>query len=274
MGSTTIIRKVLKGTLIVPGLALRRRPGDVVILLYHRLGKGTSEIALSQSLFEEHLRYLRDQKEVRTLDDALDGSSGGIVVTFDDGYKDFHEEALPLLEQHEIPTVLYVATGLVSNPSVPDGLTWSQLRDAVSTGLVTVGAHTHTHCDLSTADADTATEEMRRSKETIEDQLGVACRHFSYPWARGSVSADRIARRLFKTAALTAWRTNRRGQIDLHRLGRTPVLKSDGRWLFRARTRGLLDAESIAYRVLRRGPWRRTRSGGARRSPGGSTGER
>ncbi|HEX9890534.1 MAG TPA: polysaccharide deacetylase family protein, partial [Actinomycetota bacterium] len=70
--------------------------------------------------------------------------------------------------------------------------------------------------------------------------------------------ADRAARDLFRTAALSAWRTNRRGRTDLHRLGRTPVLRSDGPRFFRAKVRGMLDGEALAYRVLRRGPWGRS----------------
>ncbi len=97
---------------------------------------------------------------------------------------------------------------------------------------------------------------MRRSKELIEDRLGVPCRHFAYPYAVGSACADRAARRLFDSAALEAWRTNRLGRLDPHRLGRTPVLRSDGHAFFRAKVRGLLDAEALLYRSFGRGPWR------------------
>ena len=76
---------------------------------------------------------------------------------------------------------------------------------------------------------------MRRSKELIEDRLGVPCRHFAYPWAVGSAQPPtRWSARLFDTAAWDAWRTNRRDRIDRYRLGRTPVLRSDGELFFRA----------------------------------------
>jgi hypothetical protein len=74
----------------------------------------------------------------------------------------------------------------------------------------------------------------------------------------GSAVADAVARRTFDTAALEAWRTNRRGRTDPWRLGRTPVLRSDGLAFFRAKAAGLLDGEALLYRALRRGPWRRT----------------
>jgi len=206
------------------------------------------------------LRDLVANERVTTLDEALAGKSGGVAVTFDDGYRDFHEVVLPMLVKHGVPALLYLATGLVANGSDTlhgDALTWTQLREAVDTGLVVVGSHTHGHADLSRATAAQAEDEMRRSKELIEDRLGLACEHFAYPWAVGSAAADRSARRFFRTAALDAWRTNRAGRVDPHRLGRVPILRSDGRFFFRRKVRGQLDSEALLYRALGRGPWGR-----------------
>jgi peptidoglycan/xylan/chitin deacetylase (PgdA/CDA1 family) len=264
-GSTVVLssvtRKAAKAAVMVPGAFLGRRPGDVTILLYHRVGVGNRQIDLPSHAFEEQLAALRQTGEVSTLDGALNGKgNGGVVITFDDGYRDFHQHALPLLVKYQLPALLYLATGLVAEgsetlPGDYEPLTWSQLQEAVGTGLVTIGAHTHLHADLSTASERSAEDEMRRSKETIEDKLETACRHFAYPWAVGSVEADRAARRLFDTAALRAWRTNRWGHIDLYRLGRVPVLRSDGKRFFKAKANGRLDTEAILYRSLRRGPW-------------------
>lgn len=259
MISSSLARKVVKAAVLPYGALRPRRCGDLSILLYHRVGDGPGEIELPVAVFERHLTSLVGHGRVRTLDDALAGG-GGVVVTIDDGYGDFHTSVVPLLVRYRVPAVLYLATGLVGvgdGPTDPNALTWPQIAEAVATGLVTIGAHTHGHADLSSADEGFAEEEMRRSKELIEDRLGVACRHFAYPWAVGSPAADRVARRLFDSAALHAWKTNRRGHLDPHRLGRTPVLASDGRFFFGAKVRGWLDGEALAYRVLGRGPWGR-----------------
>jgi hypothetical protein len=97
---------------------------------------------------------------------------------------------------------------------------------------------------------------MRRSRGLIEDRLGVPCRHFAYPWAVSSPAAERAVRGHFRSAALR-WQTNRRGRIDPFRLGRTPILRNDEGVFFRAKVAGRLDKEAVAYRLLRRGPWRR-----------------
>ena len=250
-------RKAIKAAALPPGLARPRRPGDVVVLLYHTVGAGGGEIDLPARVFERQLAALAARERVLTLDQALAGDPrGGVVLTFDDGYRDFYDRVLPLLDRFRLPAVLYLATSLVGEPS-QGRLSWSQLREAVASGLVTVGSHTHTHADLSRASEKDAEEEMARSKSLIEDHLGVPCRHFAYPWAVGSAAAGRAARRLFASAALDAWRTNRRGALDPWNVGRIPVLRSDGMAFFHAKVRGWLDSEALAYRALGRGPWRR-----------------
>ncbi len=260
MRTSSVARKGIKAVLLPVDLLHPRRPGDVVILLYHRVGEGEREIDLPAQSFEQQLVVLAERERVRSLDEALSDNEGGVVLTFDDGYRDFYEHVLPLIVRYGMPALLYLATGLVasgrpSNGPAREALTWPMLGQAVETGLLTIGAHTHNHANLSKASEAEAEAEMRRSKELIEDHLGVACRHFAYPWSVGSPGADRAARRLFETAALDGWKTNRRGATDRHRLGRTPILRSDGRLFFRAKTLGLLNSEALAYRILRRGPW-------------------
>ena len=258
---TALARKGVKAAALPVGLLRPRRRGDVVVLLYHRVGEGDREIDLPKASFERQLLTLARHDRVRSLDDALSDREGGVVLTFDDGYRDFYSHVLPLLVRYRLPGLLYLATSLVANgsggsPAEPP-LTWSMLSEAASTGLVAIGAHTHSHADLSNASEEEAAAEMRRSKELVEDRIGIPCRHFAYPWSVGSAGAHRAATQLFETAARESWKTNRRGAMDRHRLGRTPILRNDGRVFFRAKTLGLLDGEAFAYRVMKRGPWRR-----------------
>jgi len=252
-------RKGVKVAMLPLGALHRRREGDIVVLLYHKVGVGGREIDVPIDVFEEQMRMLKRKDRILPLDVALDDGEGGVVVTFDDGYRDFHDHVLPVLERLGIPALLYLASGLVAGEEHDAGdeaLTWPLLERTLATGLVTVGAHTHRHANLAEASEVQAEAEMVRNKDLVEERLGVACRHFAYPWGVASDAARRAAERVFETSALDSWKTNRRGAIDRQRLGRIPILRSDGTSFFRAKTLGLLDSEAIAYRLLRRGPWR------------------
>ena len=253
MSPDALARKAVKAAALPLGWHRGRRPGDTVILLYHRIGGDRTEIELSPTAFERQLRFLSSRERVRSIDDVVGNDGGGVVISFDDGTRDFYEEVLPLLSTYRFPVVLYLATRMAEART---GVTWEQLREAVSTGLVTVGSHTHSHADLSRASESEADQEMRRSRDLIEDRLGAPCRHFAYPWGVASPGARRAAERLFLSAALDTWVTNRRGRTDPLRLGRVPILRADGQFFFVRKVRGQLDGERFAYRLLRRGPWR------------------
>jgi peptidoglycan/xylan/chitin deacetylase (PgdA/CDA1 family) len=258
--SYRLLRRAIKCAAVPIGLLHPRRPGDAVVLLYHRVGSDTSEITVSEVDFERHLAALVEKDAPVSLEAAIN-NGGGVVVTFDDGYRDFFDVVFPLLVRYRVPATLYLATSLVEGETASSyfeqrRLTWSQLRETVESGLVTVGSHTHSHASLASATTREAEVEMGRAKDLIEEHLQAPCVHFAYPFAVASQEAENAARHMFESAALDAWVTNRRGRIDPHRLGRTPILRSDGQAFFRTKVRGLLDAEAFAYRALGRGPWR------------------
>jgi peptidoglycan/xylan/chitin deacetylase (PgdA/CDA1 family) len=96
--------------------------GRVLILLYHRVAKLDSDpwaLAVNPRRFAEHLEVLRQHArpmQLRELSQGLrDGnlSDRSVVITFDDGYADNLHNAKPLLERHDIPATVFVASGYV-----------------------------------------------------------------------------------------------------------------------------------------------------------------
>jgi peptidoglycan/xylan/chitin deacetylase (PgdA/CDA1 family) len=240
------------------------RPG-VVVLLYHRVGRRSSvEVDLPRSLFAEQMAAVAGRAVA--LDDALTAlarpaptvGTSPVAVTFDDGTADFVDEAVPVLVEHGVPALLYVATAFIDEGrSFPDAGTpasWSALADAVSTGLVTIGSHTHTHALLDRAAPAEVAEELDRSCRLIEDRLGVAAAHFAYPKAvAGSPEAETAVRARFRSAALAGTRPNRYGATDPYRLARSPIQLSDGMRWFEAKLDGGMALEDKLRQVINRG---------------------
>ncbi len=244
----------------------RPRGRGVVVLGYHRVGCRSSaqEIDLPDDRFDAQLAVLKDCGTPATLDDALAALSAPvrdardpIVVTFDDGTADFVDVALPLLVRHRVPAVLYVATDFIeAGRAFPEGgtpLSWSAVRDALSTGLVTIGSHTHTHALFDRVDVSTATHELDRSTELIGERTGVVAEHFAYPKALvGNAAVRAVVRTRFRSAALAGTRPNRYGVTDPYRLARSPVQRADGMEWFARKLAGGLRLEDDVRRLANR----------------------
>lgn len=261
-------RRVLKRTAAVLDLVRRPQRG-VVFLCYHRVGRRTSSrVDLPNWLFDEQMARLTAGFEVVDISGGLTALSSSadaasskhpVAVTFDDGTVDFVEEALPLLVRHQVPATLYVATDFIERGRpFPDGampLSWSGLAEAVSTGLVTVGSHTHTHALLDRLSDDAVEAELDRSIGLIAERLGVESRHFAYPKALpGSPAADRAVRARFASAALAGTRANPYGMTDPYRLARSPVQVDDGLAFFTRKVIGGMRTEDDMRRFVNR--WR------------------
>lgn len=212
----------------------------VVVLAYHRVGATTPvSVDLPVAQLADQLDWLVAHTEVVDLDTALDrlaptakARGPAVVLTADDGTADWVDTLLPMLVERRLPMTWYVATAFVDEQrEFPDGgrpASWGGLADAVSTGLVTVGSHTHSHAVMRGLGAAEAAEELDRSIGLVEDHLGTRCAHFAYPKAIApSPAADAAVRRRFRSAALAGNRVNVAGRTDPARLGRTPVQRAD-----------------------------------------------
>jgi peptidoglycan/xylan/chitin deacetylase (PgdA/CDA1 family) len=247
------------------------KPADgVTVLIYHRVGGGSGgEVDLDVDAFRAQLEHLRTHHTVIDLDAAaavLSGSAadGGeampertVVVTFDDGTDDFCDVVVPALVEFGVPATLYAATRFIDTgeafPWGAPSASWTGLRDAASTGLVTIGSHTHTHALLDRADPSQVGAELDRSIELIGEHIGTPPAHFAYPKALpGSEAAEAEVRSRFTTAALARSRVNEPGATDLHRLWRTPIQRSDGHEFFVAKAAGGLRLEGELRELVAR----------------------
>lgn len=241
---------------------LRPPPEGVVVLIYHRVGGGTSSaVDLPVETFRDQMELLAASTQVLALDDAVQQLAAGqqphgVVITFDDGTPDFYEVAVPVLEDLGLPATLYAATGPIDRlepmPWGAPSATWDGLRAAVATGLVAIGSHTRDHPLLDRLDRPAVAEQLDTSIASITEQIGVAPRHFAYPKAvPGNAAAEIEVRSRFASAALAGNRVNVAGD-DLHRLTRTPVHRADSAETFARKIKGGLRLEGRVREVVAR----------------------
>ena len=218
--------------------ALPTRSG-VTVLIYHTVGASSGgTVDVSTPTFIEQLALLADTRHVVSLSEAIAGLAPGqpesdaVVITFDDGTADFVEHAVPALVDAGLPATLYACTQAIEEqqpfPWGTPPASWAGLRDAASTGLISIESHTHTHALLDRLPDAQIADELDRSIELIGEHIGTTPRHFAYPKAvPGSAAAEAAVRERFDSAALARNRVNRPGETDPYRLWRTPIQRSD-----------------------------------------------
>ncbi|MGH8872024.1 MAG: polysaccharide deacetylase family protein [Acidimicrobiia bacterium] len=230
------------------------------ILIYHQIGAGSGrQMDLMPSVFRGHVDWLQSQGRIVGLGDALSGadalnSESNYVLTFDDGYADFFENAYPLLRVRGIPFTLYLTTGHIeAGQPLHRGdrpLSWDMVREMVDSGLVTMGAHTHSHPDLRGMKASDVEAEIERSNELIETRTGRTARHFAYPKGYWDPQAESVVRRHYETAVLGAGAPVT-GATDPYRIHRMAVQNSDGHFFFKRKVRRGMRLEERVRRLIK-----------------------
>lgn len=249
----SLLRQAAKATFAAADLLLPTPKGPRV-LIYHKVGTSTGQqLEVSREDFIWQLNWLVSNCEVVDLETAVrrwtePDADRLVVLTFDDGYEDTYTTAFPLMSERGVPFTLYVSTNMVGN-AAEESLSWDQIAAMNESGLMTIGAHTHTHCDLRTVDYSRALFEIERSNELIAERTSMRPRHFAYPWGYWAKAAHQAVAEVYDTAALGA--PIARAPFDPHRLHRFPVQLSDGKRWFRSRLEGGLLTEERVRRRLR-----------------------
>ena len=249
------------------------------ILMYHEVTKQEpAEIhAVSKAAFGAQMRWLQQAGyQTVALADWLAAAGGGrrrltgkpIIITFDDGYRDNHTNAWPILAEYGFTATIFLVTGRMGQTSDwrPGALgrapllTWAQARELAGAGL-RFGSHTVNHVDLNAAPATVVEQELRASRSDIQQALGVAVDHLAYPYSRFNAQVKDLARQAgYRTACSCPTGYVSSANRDPYDLRRITVLAADQLSDFAAKVRGDWRRRLDWYRRVF-GQWRRRRLG-------------
>ena len=117
--------------------------------------------------------------------DAHSGEGRRFAITFDDGYAETVDLALPVLEARSLPAIVFVVSGLIGgraewNAEPQRLLSRTELLELSAAGML-IGSHTSSHPRLSTLANDAIEREVRGSRQELEDVLGRQVRFLAYP---------------------------------------------------------------------------------------------
>lgn len=218
----------------------------IPILVYHQIAEAPSKGAPFRSLCVSPARFKRQMNLLRRfgyrglsmgdLQPYLSGQKVGKVVglTFDDGYLNNLQHALPVLAAHGFTATCYTVSAMSGKTNFWDRdigiaqvplMTDAQMREWTSAGQE-VGAHTRHHVHLNQQSAEVARDEIFGCKAELEGKLGLSVQHFCYPYGEYSAQhVDWVHEAGFNTATTTA-RGRCHAGADYLELPRVPVMRS------------------------------------------------
>ncbi len=178
--------------------AAARRRAPVMILFYHRVADDQpTPWTCPRALFEQEMLWAKRRFDMVSLAEAQRRIREGnprpaVSVTFDDGYADNNDFALPLLVRERIPCTYFVSTHFVRHGvpfphDVQRGLrfrpnTVDDLRRWADEG-VEIGAHTRTHADVAQLDdPGRLRDEVVGAGEELQQWLRRPIRYFAFPY--------------------------------------------------------------------------------------------
>lgn len=157
-----------------------------------------------------------------------------VMITFDDGYADIADHALPVLSRHGFASCVFVVTGRFGETNTWDEelgseplrlLGLPQTMDAQQQGAE-LGGHSRTHPNLTAVPAERLREEVDGCRTDLERLTGRPPVAFAYPWGEADEREVAEVRKAFPLAFSTAEGLNYLG-TDAHMLRRTMVLPGD-----------------------------------------------
>jgi peptidoglycan/xylan/chitin deacetylase (PgdA/CDA1 family) len=266
----TLLRNLLAASL-APVTALHQavRPG-IRILMYHRVAAQPAgdQLTIAPALFARQMEILARSCRVVSLDGAVAELDQGrvrpaVAITFDDGYRDFLTQALPVLRRLGLPAAIFVTTRfsdqIAAHPRYRTSddrlhLDWSELRELAASQDITIGSHTMSHPFLPSVDCAASWQEIADSRRILRDRLGLPVDFFCYPsGGHGPRELEHVAKAGYRAAVTVAPGLNRTGRRPFE-LTRTEVTYKDDDIAFRLKLAGGFDPLHALLRFARSSP--------------------
>jgi peptidoglycan/xylan/chitin deacetylase (PgdA/CDA1 family) len=231
--------------------------------MYHGISQSSNDrLAVTPELFAQQMQFLADQNfRVVSLEEACGKlSSEGrldrmVVLTFDDGHRNFLTTAAPILQQHRFTATLFVVTGSLggttqwnSTDKTSALMNHDELCELKAQGFH-LGSHTVTHVDLRTMDEAKLAQELADSRAAIA-AMGETFIPFAYPGGTFTPrERDAVERAGYDCGVIVGGRWGNGPETDRFLLKREPMLASDSLDWFKKRVNGFYEAHYLMARA-------------------------
>ncbi len=176
----------------------------VLSIMYHRFNEFKyPSTNISMDIFKKHVELILDANltfyHPKDFENEFDipKKEKKILLTVDDAFQSFYDNAWPYLKKNEIPFVLFVSTEPVGNKGY---MNWEQIREIERSEFGVIGHHSHSHDYLIDKSKEVFLNDIKTSNLIFKEKLGYVPTLFSYPFGEYSGFMRDYISRNFKIA--------------------------------------------------------------------------
>ena len=164
--------------------------------MYHRFEENkypSTNIRMKD--FLNHLKIIQDENirfiNPKNFEEELikNKKQRKILLTIDDGFSSFYENAWPILKERKIPFILFVSTREVGSFNY---MSWKEIKEISKESFVEIGNHSHSHEYLVDEDNAIIKSDIENSIKIFKEKLGKNSDFFSYPFGEYSINFKNI----------------------------------------------------------------------------------
>ncbi len=162
----------------------------VLSIMYHRFNEFKyPSTNISMDIFKEHVDLILDANlafyHPKDFMDEFDvpKKEKKILLTVDDAFQSFYDNAWPYLKKNQIPFILFVSTEPVGNNGY---MNWNQIKEIESSEFGVIGHHSHSHDYLIDKSEEVFLNDIKTSNLIFKEKLGYVPTLFSYPFGEYS----------------------------------------------------------------------------------------
>ena len=166
------------------------KDAGVLSIMYHRFNENKyPSTNIKMNIFDEQMQMIKnlgyDFYDAKLFEKEFDQvkDEKKILVSIDDGFKSFYEEAWPYLKKNNIPFILFISTQPVGKNGY---MSWDQIREIEKSKLGTIGHHSHTHEYLIDMTNEDFINDIETASSIFKEKLGYIPSIFSYPFGEYS----------------------------------------------------------------------------------------
>ena len=174
----------------------------VLSIMYHRFDENKyPSTNIRMEIFQKHMEIIREKKYNFLSPDDFDKnfhkvkSNKDILITIDDGFSSFYKHAWPYLKEKKIPFILFISTEAVGKNGY---MNWEQIKEIEKENFAFIGNHSHSHEYLLEFSLDHFKNDILKSIEIFETNLGYNPIYFSYPFGEFSLEQTSFIKKYFK----------------------------------------------------------------------------